>query len=78
LWLIVRKAARHAGLSGRVTPHTFRHSFATHLIEAGADLRSVQVMLGHASVSTTQIYTHLDRRHLQDVHARFHPLEAVV
>jgi integrase/recombinase XerD len=76
LWFVVRKAATRVGLADRVTPHTFRHSFATHLIQAGADLRSVQMMLGHSSVSTTQIYTHLDRRHLREVHARYHPLEA--
>jgi integrase/recombinase XerD len=76
LWLIVRKAAQQVGLAGRVSPHTFRHSFATHLIEGGADLRAVQMMLGHQSVSTTQIYTHLDRAHLRRVHRQFHPLEA--
>ena len=77
IWLIVRKAAQKAGLEKRVHPHTFRHSFATHLLQAGADLRSVQAMLGHSSVSTTQIYTHLDRAHLAQVHSRYHPLEAV-
>ena len=76
IWLIVRKAAGKAGLGKRVHPHTFRHSFATHLLQAGADLRSVQAMLGHTSVSTTQIYTHLDRAHLAQVHSRYHPLEA--
>lgn len=76
IWLIVHRAARKVGLEKRVHPHTFRHSFATHLLQAGADLRSVQSMLGHRSVSTTQIYTHLDRVHLASVHQRFHPLEA--
>jgi len=76
LWLVVRKAALRVGLAERVSPHTFRHSFATHLVEAGADLRAVQMMLGHRSVSTTQIYTHLDRGHLRRVHEQFHPLEA--
>ncbi|MEW5701714.1 MAG: site-specific tyrosine recombinase XerD [Candidatus Zixiibacteriota bacterium] len=76
LWRIVRKAALRAGVADRVSPHTFRHSFATHLVEAGADLRAVQMMLGHRSVSTTQVYTHLDRGHLRRVHQRFHPLEA--
>ena len=77
IWLIVRKAATKAGLEKRVHPHTFRHSFATHLLQAGADLRSVQAMLGHRSVSTTQIYTHLDRTYLAEVHRRYHPLEAL-
>jgi integrase/recombinase XerD len=76
IWLIVRKHATRAGLGDRIHPHTFRHSFATHLIEGGADLRSVQMMLGHQSVTTTQIYTHLDRSHLQKVHSAFHPLES--
>jgi integrase/recombinase XerD len=76
IWLIVRKAAKKSGLEKRVHPHTFRHSFATHLLQAGADMRSVQAMLGHRSVSTTQIYAHLDRAHLADVHRRYHPLEA--
>lgn len=76
IWLIVRKHATRAGLGDRVHPHTFRHSFATHLVEGGADLRSVQMMLGHQSVSTTQIYTHLDRTHLRRIHSEFHPLES--
>lgn len=76
IWLIVRKHATRAGLGDRVHPHTFRHSFATHLVEGGADLRSVQMMLGHQSVSTTQIYTHLDRSHLRKIHSEFHPLES--
>jgi integrase/recombinase XerD len=75
VWTIVRRAARAAGLERRVHPHTFRHSFATHLLAGGADLRSVQTMLGHQSVSTTQIYTHLDRARLAEVHRRHHPLE---
>lgn len=76
IWLIVRKHASRAGLGDRLHPHTFRHSFATHLVEGGADLRSVQMMLGHESVSTTQIYTHLDRSHLRKVHSEFHPIES--
>lgn len=76
IWLIVKRCALRVGLADRVHPHTFRHSFATHLVEGGADLRSVQMMLGHQSVSTTQIYTHLDRTHLRKIHTQYHPIEA--
>ncbi len=72
-WAIVRRAAVEAGLPERVTPHTLRHSFATHLLEGGADLRVVQELLGHASISTTQLYTHLTGERIRDVYARAHP-----
>lgn len=73
VWKIVQKAAQRAGITRRIYPHTLRHSFATHLLEGGADLRAVQEMLGHASITTTQIYTHLDRFYVQEVHRSFHP-----
>ena len=72
-WKILRGHARAAGLTGRVHPHALRHSFATHLLQGGADLRVVQELLGHASVTTTVIYTHLDRAYLKEVHRTFHP-----
>jgi len=73
VWTIVKDAARRAGITKKVSPHTLRHTFATHLVEGGADLAAVQELLGHADISTTQIYTHLDRDYLRDVHRRFHP-----
>lgn len=72
-WKIIKKHVGRAGIEKHVSPHTLRHTFATHLLEGGADLRAVQEMLGHADLATTQIYTHVDREYLREVHARFHP-----
>lgn len=73
IFFLLKKLVREAGISKTVSPHTFRHSFATHLVEGGADLRAVQEMLGHESITTTEIYTHLDRAYLRDTLQKFHP-----
>lgn len=73
IWQLVKKYARAAGLPATIKPHTLRHSFATHLLEHGGDLRVIQEMLGHADISTTQIYTHVDQKRLKETHYRFHP-----
>jgi integrase/recombinase XerD len=73
IWELVKKYAVRVGVSPDISPHTLRHSFATHLLAGGADLRQVQELLGHANITTTQIYTHVDASRLQKVHRQFHP-----
>jgi integrase/recombinase XerD len=77
LWKMIGKYARQAGIQGQISPHTIRHSYATHLLAGGADLRSVQLLLGHSDIGTTQIYTHVNISRLREIHQRFHPRSTV-
>ncbi len=73
IFIIIKKIAQKLNLEKKISPHTFRHSFATHMIEGGADLRAVQEMLGHESITTTEIYTHLNKEYLREVVKKYHP-----
>jgi integrase/recombinase XerD len=73
VWKLIKKYAEAAGIKRSISPHTFRHSFATHLLEGGADLRTVQILLGHADISATEIYTHVEANRLKTLHRKFHP-----
>jgi integrase/recombinase XerD len=73
IFTIVKQLTEKAGIQKSISPHTFRHSFATHLLENGADLRAIQMMLGHESITTTEIYMHVDKSHLKEVIHKFHP-----
>ena len=73
IFTIVKETALKVGIKKKISPHTYRHSFATHLLENGADLKSIQILMGHESITTTEIYTHLDNRHLKNVMEKFHP-----
>ncbi|MDR2285158.1 MAG: tyrosine-type recombinase/integrase, partial [Sphingobacterium sp.] len=73
IFIIIKELAAKIGLNKQISPHTFRHSFASHLVEGGADLRAIQDMLGHESITTTEIYTHIDKEYLQSVITQFHP-----